>query len=314
MSASADLAGLALGLLVDTGLKATVALAGAGLVAGALPRASAAARHAVWTGALASVPLMAGWTLWHRGSALGLSLGALWPSSGALWPSSGALWPSSGALWPSSGPLWLALWALGATVVLAPLVRGIAALMGFKRRGLHSDGVVWVRTLDAPLTFARTIFMPDVARSWSPDQQRSARLHEAAHVRRGDWWVHVGAWIVCALLWFHPLVWWARRRLVLEAERAADDCVLAAGVQPSAYAQLLVGLARGPAAGLSMGPSDTGVRVRAILGTPHRGARRWPVAMLWLAVVGAAGPAWADWALWAPPPPLVECRSQRMLP
>ena len=47
---------------------------------------------------------------------------------------------------------------------------------------------------------------------------------------------------VCALYWFHPLVWMAWRRLRLEAERACDDAVLRRA-EATAYADQLVLLA-----------------------------------------------------------------------
>jgi hypothetical protein len=56
--------------------------------------------------------------------------------------------------------------------------------------------------------------------------------------------VHGFAWLACALYWPNPLVWRAASALRREAEMAADDAVIASGVRPSDYAELLVGLAR----------------------------------------------------------------------
>src|SRR5205814_591121 len=44
---------------------------------------------------------------------------------------------------------------------------------------------------------------------------------------------------VRALLWFHPAAWWIARQLDAETELASDDRVLAHGVRPSIYADLL---------------------------------------------------------------------------
>ncbi len=50
--------------------------------------------------------------------------------------------------------------------------------------------------------------------------QRAVLFHELAHVRRRDHWVCWIETLVGALYWWHPLVWWARKRLHAEA----DDC------------------------------------------------------------------------------------------
>jgi beta-lactamase regulating signal transducer with metallopeptidase domain len=48
--------------------------------------------------------------------------------------------------------------------------------------------------------------------------------------------------VVCAIYWFHPLVWLASRSLRSEAESACDDEVIRSGFNPSAYAGHLLGL------------------------------------------------------------------------
>jgi TonB family protein len=68
-------------------------------------------------------------------------------------------------------------------------------------------------------------------------------VHELEHVQRRDWVNSCLARTVCAVYWFHPLVWIAWRQLTLEAERACDDAVLGRS-EATAYADQLVGLAQ----------------------------------------------------------------------
>jgi len=49
--------------------------------------------------------------------------------------------------------------------------------------------------------------------------------HELAHLRRRDHWVRWIEMVVSALYWWHPVVWWARRRLHEEAELCCDAWV-----------------------------------------------------------------------------------------
>jgi prepilin-type processing-associated H-X9-DG protein len=84
------------------------------------------------------------------------------------------------------------------------------------------------------------VLLPAQAARWESERVRAVLLHELAHVHRGDWLTLMIASGACALFWFHPLVWLAARALRFEAERAADDQAIAAGLRPSTYgAQLL---------------------------------------------------------------------------
>ena len=114
------------------------------------------------------------------------------------------------------------------------------------------------------------ILLPADAREWSELDVRRAFVHELEHIRRGDWAVHILARAICALYWFHPLVWVAWRQLCLEAERACDDAVLL-GAERADYAEQLVILARrlsntvAPPALSMANRSDLSRRVSAIL-------------------------------------------------
>lgn len=159
--------------------------------------------------------------------------------------------------------------------------------------------------------FTSIVMLPPSAAAWSAESRQSALVHELMHIRRRDRRTQAIAQVACAVYWFNPLVWYAAAALARERERACDDAVLSLGAKPSAYASLLLDLARSqsswtPATALSMArPSAIEGRLLAILGdsarTP-RGSTRWIVtallAMVATAILGAQ-PA-------APPPQTVE--------
>jgi len=176
---------------------------------------------------------------------------------------------------PPAGAL-LALWLAGALVVPVQLVAGLRCVRRLVREGerVPNDAplAVLLRASAArcdvrrpvalflgpptpptvgsppvPMTWGwlrPTIWLPGDARTWSDERLRVVFLHELAHVRRGDWAAQMFAHAVCALFWFHPLVWLAAAHLRAEAERACDDCVLLSGVPPADYARHLLDIAR----------------------------------------------------------------------
>lgn len=122
--------------------------------------------------------------------------------------------------------------------------------------------------------FTPVILLPKAALLWPRERLRAVLLHELAHIRRHDSLTLALSRLACALYWPNPLVWMAARRLRREAELAADDAVLAAGLKPSAYAGALLELAaefRGAQASLShvplsmAAPSALEARVKSVL-------------------------------------------------
>jgi beta-lactamase regulating signal transducer with metallopeptidase domain len=149
--------------------------------------------------------------------------------------------------------------------------------------------------------FTSVIMVPPSATSWTAEARHAALVHELTHIKRGDRRTQAIAQLACAVYWFNPLVWYAAAGLARERERACDDEVLRFGAKPSAYATLLLDLARKPAsawtpqAALSMArPSAIEGRLLAILAdavrTPHR-STRWlvgaAVMVITTAILGA---------------------------
>ncbi len=154
-------------------------------------------------------------------------------------------------------------WACGAGAVGCRLLAGYGYLawqtkratypgLEFKKQGLDvrfaevSTPVIW--GLAQP-----TILLPQRFREWSPDLQKAALDHEAAHLQRRDGWTALLVVAAQAMYWFHPLVWWLSNRLAQEREFAVDDRVLALGTDRNVYAELLVEVARNSSTGLLFG-------------------------------------------------------------
>jgi hypothetical protein len=99
---------------------------------------------------------------------------------------------------------------------------------------------------NGPITwglFRPVILLPRTALFWPRERLHAVLLHELAHIRRRDSFVQVLSLFVCTLYWPNPLVWLGARALRRDAEMAADDAALLAGVKPSAYADELLALA-----------------------------------------------------------------------
>ena len=157
---------------------------------------------------------------------------------------------------------WLAVcWAGGALFLLVRLIIGISAVWYISIRSDPFTGSVphihpsWKRPVNVRLSdsvtvpmvwglFRPVILLPADADEWEPERQRAVLLHELAHIQRQDWLMQTMAQITCAVYWFNPLVWFAMRRMRVEAERACDDNVLNAGYQSADYAQHLLDIVR----------------------------------------------------------------------
>jgi polysaccharide export outer membrane protein len=180
------------------------------------------------------------------------------------------------------GTLALTLWGIGVLVSLIPVLTTFRRLHALRRtarpwdsddlRNVSGAQVLVHERLTAPITFGwrrPTVLLPGDVDRWPIANIQRALVHEMEHVRRCDWPVHVLARLVCAVYWFHPLVWAAWRQLHLEADRACDDAV-ADRHDAREFAEQLIALAGrirpGVAApALSMAGGNLVTRVNALL-------------------------------------------------
>ncbi|HEV7837009.1 MAG TPA: M56 family metallopeptidase, partial [Gemmatimonadaceae bacterium] len=202
-------------------------------------------------------------------------------------------------------------WAFGFLAVLGWLAAGRIRLRRIASGSWPLTGTDWETTLEeesreagvtkpvrllsssdisTPLTWgsrAPIILLPEDALEWPEVHRRIVLRHELAHVARGDAFSQLVAGFVCALYWFHPLVWITERRLRAECERACDDRVVSFGTPAPEYAAHLLEVARsarsfGAPGFLSVAmarPSQLEGRLLAVLnesgrrGNPSRGVR-----------------------------------------
>jgi TonB family protein len=270
----------ALAFLFACGIKATVLLAFAWVVAFALrKRTSASQRHHVWAAAILAslaLPFFALLLPAWRSAALG-SAAALWnPAHANAANSSAHTIPSTVIDVASGSPIFsklavlaLLVWALSFSFIFLRLAAGLVRLAWVSARSKPLFESDWMRTvlelsefhkvsrsvrllkcnspLAMPLTwgfFRPIIVLPSCAGHWDDERRRIVLSHELAHIARQDWLLQICAELTRAIYWFHPLVWLAAARLRQESERASDDAVLLSGIAPSQYASQLLDLAR----------------------------------------------------------------------
>lgn len=146
--------------------------------------------------------------------------------------------------------------------------------------------------------------------------------HELAHWRRRDHLSGLFAELLAAVLPWHPLLWWAKDRLLKLSEQACDDWVLATGQSGVDYAEILLGLAAERQMAFLptvFGKENTmNTRIRRIVndkgGDPRIGTR-WTMLVGALAVCTTLGVAVAQRRPAGPepmdPPPVKKVKEHR---
>ena len=255
----------------------------------------AAARHAVWAGVLALMPLLPLWIAWGPKATLPVlaeqSLPAVVAQAGPA-DTAGAAAPRTTPAAPAA-PLrwnwreaWIGVYLLGAGALLLRLAFGVA-------RAAKLTAAECVAPVTVGL-FRPRVILPENCSDWPPTKLEAVLAHEGAHARRRDPLVQFAALANRALFWFHPLAWWLERQLSALAEEACDAEVLAQGHDARDYSEYLLQLARAVRqagmrvnlAGMSMPGSRLPQRIgKIVTGT---GAGRLPVWRLVGAVAACA--------------------------
>src|SRR5207245_4963635 len=177
--------------------------------------------------------------------------------------------PSPEDLSDPLGVLWLGLiWLTGAGLVIARscVARLLFALFRRRRRAvrdadLHNRAealaqllginrrvrLVELARLNAPIVFGLlwpAIGLPaEFTQRFDTPRQEAMLAHELAHLTANDPFWYLLADLTAAIFWWHPCVWWARRRLHTASETAADEASLLLANGPGVLAECLVELA-----------------------------------------------------------------------
>jgi WD40 repeat protein/beta-lactamase regulating signal transducer with metallopeptidase domain len=176
-------------------------------------------------------------------------------------------------------------WLCGAVILLCQHARAHFAAYNLCRRAEPAPREEWLTTLESlrtslaitrpvrllisnevsvPVTFGvwrPCVILPRASLGWNSECCRVALLHELAHVKRFDTATQAVGYLASALLWWHPLTWYAAARQRSEQERACDEMVLVSGCLASTYAEHLVRIAQ-ELSGLRTLPSTSVAMIR----------------------------------------------------
>lgn len=85
----------------------------------------------------------------------------------------------------------------------------------------------------------KIVLPKDILPALEDVELRGILAHELTHYRRHDLWVQLFSLVVCAVYWFHPLVWLADRWMREEMELSCDEAVLHAVAERTTYAEAM---------------------------------------------------------------------------
>jgi TonB family protein len=116
----------------------------------------------------------------------------------------------------------------------------------------------------------------------TPLQLEAILAHEIGHIRRYDYLVNMLQMVVETLLFYHPVVWWASRRIRVERELCCDDLAVQFSGNALRYARALTTLEkmrlRSPAVAMASTGGPLMYRIQRLAGvsSSEYGASRLP--------------------------------------
>jgi len=89
-----------------------------------------------------------------------------------------------------------------------------------------------------------SIYLPaDFAKVDNTEHRRGVLGHELSHILRFDAAVNLLQIIVQAIFWFHPIVWWANKKIRAEREKCCDETAIARlGAKAKDYSTAIVNI------------------------------------------------------------------------
>ncbi|HEY7330109.1 MAG TPA: M56 family metallopeptidase [Gemmataceae bacterium] len=157
------------------------------------------------------------------------------PSFADVWmPALIAVWMGGALAWwtVAAARLWkfrrLLRLARPATADVQEQGQRLAALLRLR----DCPPIVFVAAPLSPMLWAlgfspRLLIPAELWQKLTTEQQNTLLAHELAHLRRGDHWARRLELLVLGLYWWHPVVWWAQRRLQEAEEECCDALVIA---------------------------------------------------------------------------------------
>ena len=224
--------------------------------AGSVPAVAAPSVVAPWSARVGRLiePYLPWVVLTWAGGVLAMALWQLWGWMGAMRIRRMARVASEAGIVRIVARLAHALRISQPVTVLDSMIVGVPTVIG------------WLRPV---------ILLPaGLATGLSTEQLEAILLHELAHIRRMDYLVNLLQRLVEAILFYHPAVWFISRRIRVERENCCDDVTLAAGGEPTVYAEALLAVAapRAPRMAMAANGGKLLPRIRRILGLSNAGA------------------------------------------
>ncbi|MCL4852766.1 MAG: M56 family metallopeptidase [Bryobacteraceae bacterium] len=110
---------------------------------------------------------------------------------------------------------------------LLDMAEEVARRLGLRRVPQIGMLPVCVSPLVWSLDGRARIFLPtELFERLETAAQEAILAHELAHVRRKDHWVRLLEVVITTLFWWHPVVWWAARRLQELEDQCCDRMVM----------------------------------------------------------------------------------------
>lgn len=185
------------------------------------------------------------------------------------------------------------LWIVGIAGMLAFLLISYLRAKRSVRTAVRDEGGIYlcdeVRTPFILGLFRPKIYLPS---DLSAETQKSVLLHERAHIKRGDQWWKLLAFLILSVHWFNPLCWLAYILFCRDVESACDESVIwwMTKDHVAAYSQALLECSRPhrivSVSPLAFGETNVKNRVKSVL--RYKRPLRWAIiaSVVILAIVG----------------------------